>query len=325
MLITTPLTGTETYAQVFAFLKTCIDFYQGNGAFETAAAGKWAGIRAAVNAILGPGAQIDNLELSSSFFADLNRLNNLTLTLPGFIPTLMTWLDFGDVSTLFLDTARTTPASGAVGETIAGVTDKSGRGYHAQQATTTSRPVTAAGANGIVLSHDGVADFMTSVAPLDFAGSDKVTVVTAIRTATGATGSRCILELGVGVTGGFHMFAPRATGFPDGVIFGTRGTAGAFVQAGTDFGYPPPRSMGVTGLGDIAGDISRIRVDGVQIDNRTTDQGAGGYATQTLWIGSRGGSFFFFAGSIGSIMITRGFATANEMRLMEAIRDRRMP
>lgn len=325
MLITTPLTGTETPAQVYAFLKTCIDFYQGNGTFETAAAGKWAGVRAAVNAILGPGAQIDNLELEATVREDLNRLNNLTLTLPTFMPSLLVWLDYGDVSTLFLDAARTTPATGAAGETIAGVACKSGRGNHSHQPTAASRPITANGANGNVLNFDGVADFMTSVSPINFAGSDKVTVTAAVRTASGVDGSRCIVEHGVNESNSFQLFAPRATGFPAGVIFGSRGSAGAFIQAGTDFGYPPPRSMRVTGQGDIGGDVARLRVDGTQIANLGTDQGTGGYGTHTLYVGSRSGSFFHFSGQIGSVMITNGFAAGNELRLIEAIVQRRMP
>ena len=324
MLITTPLAGTETPAQVYAFLKTCIDFYQGNGAFEAAAAGKWAGVRAAVNAILGPGAQINNLELESTVRERLNRLNNLTLTLPTFMPSLLVWLDYGDVSTLFLDTARTTPASGAVGEAIAGVADKSGRGNHTTQATTTSRPVTAAGANGIVLNFDGVADSMGTVANLDFAGADKVTVAAAVRTASGADGSRAILEHGGNANSSFHLYAPRVVGNSDGAMFRSRGTAATFATAFAD-GYSPPRSLGLTGQGDIGGDVARLRVDGAQVANITSDQGSGGFATQVLRIGSRSGTSLFVFGQMGSIMITNGFGAGNELRLIEAICDRRMP
>lgn len=323
MLITTPLTGTETQAQVQQFLKDCLDFYQGPGTY--AAISSWAGIRAAVNGIIAPGAQIDNLESAASFLADLNRLNNLALTLPGFMPSLLVWKDYGDASTWFLDAARTIPATGVVGETVAGVADKSGRGNHTHQPTPASRPITAMGANGFVFNFDGVADFMTSVNPISFAGADKVTVAAAVRTASGVNGSRCIVEHGVNETNSFQLYAPRATGFPDGVIFGSRGSAGAYIQAGTDFGYAPPRSMRVTGQGDIGQDVSRLRVDGAQIANLGTDQGTGGYGTLTLHVGSRSGSFFHFSGQIGSIMITNGFAAGNELRLIEAICARRMP
>lgn len=49
-----------------------------------------------------------------------------------------TWLSLRDESTLFTDAARTTPA--AAGGQIGGITDKSGNGAHAAQATSSFRP-----------------------------------------------------------------------------------------------------------------------------------------------------------------------------------------
>jgi hypothetical protein len=49
------------------------------------------------------------------------------------------WCDFGDLSTLFQDTAGTTPVT-AAGQSVARINDKSGRGNHATQATAAQRP-----------------------------------------------------------------------------------------------------------------------------------------------------------------------------------------
>ncbi len=49
------------------------------------------------------------------------------------------WYDFGDLSTLFQDTAGTTPVT-AAGQSVARINDKSGRGNHATQATAAQRP-----------------------------------------------------------------------------------------------------------------------------------------------------------------------------------------
>ena len=52
---------------------------------------------------------------------------------PGF------WFDPSDLSTLFQDTAGTTPVT-AAGQSVARINDKSGRGNHATQSTSLSRP-----------------------------------------------------------------------------------------------------------------------------------------------------------------------------------------
>ena len=50
------------------------------------------------------------------------------------------WYDPSDMSTLFQDSAGTTPVT-AVEQPVGRILDKSGRGNHATQATTTKRPV----------------------------------------------------------------------------------------------------------------------------------------------------------------------------------------
>lgn len=50
------------------------------------------------------------------------------------------WYDPSDISTLFQDTAGTTPVT-ATGQTVARINDKSGRGNHLTQATAASRPI----------------------------------------------------------------------------------------------------------------------------------------------------------------------------------------
>ena len=49
------------------------------------------------------------------------------------------WYDPSDLTTLFQDTAGTTPVT-TPGQTVARINDKSGRGFHATQSTTASRP-----------------------------------------------------------------------------------------------------------------------------------------------------------------------------------------
>ena len=51
-----------------------------------------------------------------------------------------TWLRLADLSTIFQDSARTTPVT-ALGQPVGGITDKSGSGAHATQATSAKRPI----------------------------------------------------------------------------------------------------------------------------------------------------------------------------------------
>jgi hypothetical protein len=71
--------------------------------------------------------------------------------------------DISDISTLFKDTAGTTPVTTAA-DAIARVNDKSGNGYHFLQATAANRPLyqTNGGAGGAnpIISFDGVNDNM---------------------------------------------------------------------------------------------------------------------------------------------------------------------
>jgi hypothetical protein len=70
----------------------------------------------------------------------LRSLNDGSAFSPEQVSSLALWWDFTDVSTLFTDTARTTPVT-TDGDAIAGVTDKSGNGNHASQETSGFRPL----------------------------------------------------------------------------------------------------------------------------------------------------------------------------------------
>jgi hypothetical protein len=93
------------------------------------------------------------------------------------------WYDPSDLTTLFQDTAGTTPVT-APGQTVARVNDKSGRGNHATQSILASRPtyavVPATGRRNLLLATDTLATqsrTVTAVAhTLSFTGTGTVTL-----------------------------------------------------------------------------------------------------------------------------------------------------
>lgn len=93
------------------------------------------------------------------------------------------WYDPSDLTTMFQDTAGTTPVT-TPGQTVARINDKSGRGNNATQATTASRPtygiVPLGGRRNLLLATDTMATQSLTVAAvahtLAFTGTGTVTL-----------------------------------------------------------------------------------------------------------------------------------------------------
>jgi len=94
------------------------------------------------------------------------------------------WLDVQDLSTLFQDAAGTTPVT-APGQPVGLIRDKSGRGNHLSQATSSAKPILRQDAGGrYYLEPDGVDDLLSVTfgaaagnCTLVFAGPDECTVL----------------------------------------------------------------------------------------------------------------------------------------------------
>jgi hypothetical protein len=329
MKITTPLVDGATEAQFEAFMEAVLDFYNGPGYYASIRlAGNslnFAGMRTACNALLPSGFSIDNFEVGTGFIADLNRINDLYLTLPHFFAgDLVYWYPLSSVDHLWLDTGRTTPATGAAGESIAGVTDLSSYGHHLSQSVAASRPFTEIVNGGLRARFDGVADRLTSNIAVDYGGSDAITVSAAVNKASDASSTRTIVEsLPVGTNNGtYGLFGPRVLDEP-GFSWQMRGTTQQNANIGT--GYAAPFKGVITGIGRISTDTSILRINGTQVSSNTGDQGTGTLTNATLNVGFRSGGFFFFDGSMGNLMALKRVASANDLRILREIGDRSIP
>jgi hypothetical protein len=93
------------------------------------------------------------------------------------------WYDPSDLSTLFQDTAGTSPVT-ATGQSVALIKDKSGNGLHLSQATSGKRPTYQVDANGKpYLNFDGSNDDLLSSSAIS--GNAQTLAVAALITANG--------------------------------------------------------------------------------------------------------------------------------------------
>lgn len=210
------------------------------------------------------------------------------------------WYDPSDISTLFQDTAGTVPVT-AAGQTVARINDKSGRGNHLTQATAASRPQYQIDALGLpYLLFDGTDDWFIS--PTITPGIDKAQVFAGVRKLVDINTSIIESSLtGTGNNGSFILL-----GFNTGRYgVSSRGTLLSSAITATNTSTPPITNV-ITGIGDIAGDVATIRVNGVQAATSTTDQGTGNFLAYPLYVGRRGGTTLPFNGRMYQMIVRFG-------------------
>jgi hypothetical protein len=154
------------------------------------------------------------------------------------------------------------------------------------------------------LRADGSDDYMLTPS-IDFSASDKMTVVAGVRKLSDAAVG-IVSELSVQTSvnnGAFFVAAPATAATNYGVS--SRGTASANL---TVSGYTAPLTSVLGFIGDIAGDISALRVNGSEVGRSATDQGTGNFGNYPLYLFRRGGSSLPFNGRFYGLVV-RGAAT----------------
>jgi len=223
------------------------------------------------------------------------------------------WYDPSDFSTLFQDSAGTTPVT-ALGQPVGKILDKSGRGNHATQSTAASRPTLQQDSNGMYyLSFDGVDDWLQT-ASINFTGTDKMTVWAGVRK-NSALNYGCLVELSANSTinnGAFMLFSPYLL---ENYMFASKGSLLSPAISGA---YAAPVSNVITGLGSISSDSSILRVNGSQVGSGTADQGTGNYGNYPLYIGRRGGVGYPFNGRIYQLIVRGAASNAGQIAAGEA-------
>lgn len=228
------------------------------------------------------------------------------------------WYDPSDLTTLFQDTAGTTPVT-AAGQSVALVLDKSGRGNHATQATAASRPTYQVVSGLPCLVFDGVDDFLVTATITP--GTDKVQVFAGVRKLSDAA-SGIVVELSASLganNGAMYLINGNASGTPGyaGYNFASKGTLS--VNATSPASFAAPITNVLTGIGDIAADTAILRINGTQAASGATDQGTGNYRAYPVYIGRRGGTTLPFNGRLYGL-ITRFGANLTADQISQAER-----
>jgi hypothetical protein len=78
-----------------------------------------------------------------------------------------------------------------------------------------------------------------------------------------------------------------------------------------------PITSVLTAQADISADQNILRVNGVQADSDTGDQGPGNYSNAILYIGSRGGSTLPYNGRIYGVILRGAASSAAEIASAE--------
>lgn len=216
------------------------------------------------------------------------------------------YYDPSDFSTMFQDAAGTVPVT-ALGQPVGLIRDKSGRGNHASQSTTTKRPLIQQDAAGAYyLSFDGIDDALATN-NIDFTGGDQVTMFAGFRKLSDAAAGM-VCEFGAGfVNGGFYITAPNGAS----PTFGgqSQGTISTGIQIS---GFASPVSAVLSEYHSISGDLITIKANGITGTPVTGDKGTGNFSNYPLYIGARGGSLLPFNGRLYCLAIVASDARAQE-------------
>jgi hypothetical protein len=182
-----------------------------------------------------------------------------------------------------------------------------GVGLPAYQAVVTSTDYDTSGFP-LYLRFDGSNDGLVT-ASINFSATDKMSVFAGMRKLSDVA-QAAFIELSVtSASGTFTVFAPNVAAPNGDIVFRSRGTASSNAIAAN----VAPSTVVMSGLSSISTDISSIRLNGVLIQQNTTDQGISNFTNNPLYIGRRGGASLPYNGRLYSLIVRGAQSTATEI------------
>lgn len=220
------------------------------------------------------------------------------------------WFDPSDLSTLFQDSSGTTPVT-TTGQSVLRVLDKSGRSNHATQVTEASAPTLQQDANGLYyLSFNGSSSNLATSA-INFTSTDEMTVFAGARKASdSATGYIAELSTTISTNNGSWLLAAPSAGGTANFGFYAKGTGLGNVFATSQ---TAPVTRVLTGIADISGDVTTLRINGSVAATVATDLGTGNFGNHALYIGARSGPTRYFNGRLYSLVVRGASSSAEQI------------
>lgn len=164
------------------------------------------------------------------------------------------------------------------------------------------------------LKFDGTDDWLVTPS-INFTSTDKMMVCAGIRKLSDAA-TGFVVTFSDSVTsysGTFWLLSPSANGAAD---YNWRSRGSINNPSAIKNGYPPPLTNVVTGIGDIANDISLLKVNGAQAAFSSSDQGTGNYGNFPLFIGGLSAAARF-NGHLYSLIIRGAATSASQIKSVE--------
>lgn len=206
------------------------------------------------------------------------------------------WLDPSDITTLFQDSAGTTPVT-AAGQSVGLIKDKSGRGNHAIQATGALRPTYVVNSGIAGIQFNGSTQFIQTgtITP----GTDKAQLFAGLRKLSDAARGTAFILFAAG--GRLNLDAPSAA-----LNNYTAVAGGSAVQGATSGVITSPHIDVVSIADDITTSNLVLRVNGAQVASNATSQGTGNFPAATMTIGSNTAGANPFNGILTSLIVRFG-------------------
>jgi hypothetical protein len=158
-----------------------------------------------------------------------------------------------------------------------------------------------------VVLADAQLELGSSATDFQSVGTDKMNVMAGVqKQQASATGMIAELSVTSSSNNGAWWFldGDKSGGGAQKLSWRSRGTIPVTVEGAVSTG----QRVVFTGIGDISGDISSQRINGVVTETSTSDQGSGNFGNYPIYIGRRAGSTLPFTGILYSLII-RGATT----------------